>query len=86
MRRKLISLDDFIKHMKKQTKQNKKTDLNYSLEELRKIVAWFENSENVDIEEGIKKVKEGAEHLKNAKQQLKEIDNEFKEVEKLLND
>ncbi len=55
-----------------------------SLDELKKIVKWFEDNEDVDLEEGIKKVKQGADHLKNAREHLKEIDNEFKEVEKLL--
>jgi exonuclease VII small subunit len=74
-----------LMHMSKQTQKNKdKQSLSASLAELRKIVAWFEDNEDVDLEEGIKKVKEGAIHLKAAREHLKEIDNEFKEVEKLL--
>lgn len=58
--------------------------ISHSMSKLQEIVSWFEQQENIDLEEGIKKVKEGAEHLKIAKNQLKEIDNEFKELEDLL--
>lgn len=71
--------------MKKQIKEDKKkTNIALTLAKLKKIVSWFENGEELDLEEGLRKVREGAKYLKEAKAELKEIDNEFKEVEKLL--
>jgi exonuclease VII small subunit len=62
----------------------KKGNISESLLKLQEIVTWFEEREDIDLEEGIRKVKEGAEHIKIAKSELKEIDNEFKELEDLL--
>ncbi len=68
--------------IKKMSKE--KTNLSASLEEISEIVRWFENQEEVDVEEGLSKVKQGAKLIKSARKRLKEIDNEFREVEKDL--
>lgn len=70
---------------------NKKSgDLNKNLSKLSEIADWFENQEEVDVEEGLKKVKEAAKIVKESKGRLKEIENEFEEIkadiEKSLDD
>ncbi|MEN8252250.1 MAG: exodeoxyribonuclease VII small subunit [Patescibacteria group bacterium] len=62
----------------------KKENLTKSLKEIEEIVQWFEVQDEVDVEEGIKKVKEGAGLIKDSKKRLKEIENEFEEVKKEL--
>lgn len=62
-----------------------KTDsknLNSSLKRLSEITEWFDNQGEVDVEEGLRKVKEAAGLIKDSKERLKEIENEFKEIKK----
>ena len=49
---------------------------------LKKIVDWFENQEEVDVEEGLEKVKQGAALVKVTKARLGEIENEFAEIQR----
>ena len=63
--------------------KQKKT-INEDLNKLEKIVAWFESREEVDVEEGLKKVKEGALLIKDLKSKLKKVENEFTEIKKDL--
>ncbi len=58
------------------------TDLNKNLKKLSQIADWFESREEVDVEEGLKKVKEATEVIKESKERLKEIENEFEEIKK----
>jgi molecular chaperone GrpE (heat shock protein) len=60
----------------------KEKNLNQSLKKLSSIAEWFENQEEVDVEEGLERVKEAAEIIKSAKKQFKEIENEFEEIKK----
>jgi hypothetical protein len=60
----------------------KEKNINQSLKQLSLIAEWFENQEEVDVEEGLNKVKEAAEIIKSAKKQFKEIENEFEEIKK----
>ncbi len=62
----------------------KKDNLTKSLKEIEEIVNWFEAQDEVDVEEGIKKVKKGASLIKDSKKRLKEIENEFEDVKKDL--
>ena len=62
----------------------KKDNLTKSLKEIEEIVNWFEKQDEVDVEEGIKKVKKGASLIKDSKKRLSEIENEFEEVKKEL--
>ena len=57
-----------------------KQQINDSLKKLETIVEWFENQEEVDVEEGLDKVKEGAKLIKELKERLKNVENEFKEI------
>ena len=60
----------------------KKDNLEKSLSELAEISQWFEEQEEVNIEEGLKKVRRGAELIKASKRRLTEVENEFKEIQK----
>lgn len=55
-----------------------------SLAGLEKIVGWFDSREDIDVEEGLKKVKEGAALVKALKAKLKTVENEFEEIKKDL--
>ena len=57
-------------------------NLNDSLKRLAEITEWFDNQEEIDVEEGLKKVKEAAELIRASKERLKTIENEFKEIKK----
>ena len=59
-----------------------KTKISESLSKLEGIVEWFENQKDVDVEEGLKRVKEGAGLIKSLKSRLKEVENEFEEIKK----
>lgn len=62
----------------------KKTDVNLteSLAKLTTIVSWFDAQPEVDVEQGLDKVREAAKLIKDSKTRLAEIENEFKEIEK----
>lgn len=62
----------------------KKADVNLteSLAELNGIVAWFDEQDDVDVEQGLEKVREAAKLIKDSKSRLAQIENEFKEIEK----
>lgn len=58
--------------------------INDQLKKLEDIASWFEDQDEVDVEEGLKKVKEGAVLIKELKGKLKEVENEFEEIKKEL--
>lgn len=55
-----------------------------SLQKLKSIIAWFDDQEDVDIEEGLEKVKEGVKIVKESKEKLKELANSFEKIKKEL--
>ncbi|MBI2038461.1 MAG: exodeoxyribonuclease VII small subunit [Candidatus Nealsonbacteria bacterium] len=57
-------------------------DLSSNLKRLSEITDWFENQEEVDVEEGLEKVKEAAALIKKSKERLKAVENEFEEIKK----
>jgi exonuclease VII small subunit len=59
--------------VKKETKSFKKY-----LEELAKILEWFDSQEELDIEEALEKIKSATALIKMSKERLGEIENEFK--------
>ncbi|MDD2913096.1 MAG: exodeoxyribonuclease VII small subunit [Candidatus Pacebacteria bacterium] len=63
-------------------KENNPKDLNESLKRLSEISFWFENQKEIDVEEGLKKVKEAAELMKLGRKRLKDIENEFEEIKR----
>jgi len=58
--------------------------LSKELKKLENIAEWFEAQEEVDVEEGLNKVKEAAELAKDLRVRLAEAENEFKEIKKSL--
>lgn len=63
-----------------------KVNLTEALKKLEEINEWFEVQEEVDVEEGLKKVKEGVKLVKESQKRLKDVENEFKEVRKELSE
>ena len=57
-------------------------NLNENLKQLTSISDWFDDQEEIDVEEGLKKVKEAAKLIKASKQRLKDVENEFEEIKK----
>jgi len=57
-------------------------NLSDNLKKLSEIAEWFDNREDVDVEQGLEKVKEAAILIKASKERLKEIENEFEEIKK----
>jgi exonuclease VII small subunit len=63
--------------MEKDTK-----NLKTNLKQLEEISTWFDDQKEVDVEEGLNKVKEAVELIKASKERLKQIENEFEEIKK----
>jgi len=61
-------------------------NLTESLSELEEIVSWFDEQGEVDVEQGLTKVKAAATLIKDSKARLAEIENEFQAIEKEIND
>ena len=59
-----------------------KVNLSENLAKLSKIADWFDHQEEVDVEEGLSKVKEASVLIKDSRARLQEIENEFDEVKK----
>ena len=57
-------------------------NLNNNLKKLEEISEWFDNREEVDVEEGMAKVKEAVGLIKESKERLKQVENEFEEIKK----
>ena len=57
-------------------------NLNKAFEKLEEISEWFDNNEEIDVEEGLEKVKEAVVLIKESKERLKQIENEFEEIKK----
>ena len=57
-------------------------NLTQSLQKLERIVQWFDEQEEVDVEQGLTKVKDAAKLIKDSKSRLAAIENEFAEIEK----
>lgn len=62
----------------------KKINIKEKLGKLEEIASWFEKQKEVDVEEGLKKVKEGNALVKELRERLKEVENEFEELKKGL--
>ncbi len=61
-----------------------KKNLKTYLQQISKISEWFEAQEEIDLEEGLNKIKEAGELIKASKERLAEVDNEFREIKKKL--
>lgn len=63
---------------------DKQMNLNEALKRLQEINEWFDNQEDADVEEWLKKIKEGVALVKASRSRLKEVENEFVEIKKEL--
>ncbi len=70
------------KRFYKNMAEKNKIDLSKNLEKLAAIAGWFEHQKEIDVEEGLKKVKDAAVLIKESRGRLKEIENEFEEIKK----
>ena len=61
-------------------KENDEVNLSENLEKLAAIAAWFDDQDEIDIEEGLGKVKQAATLIKQSRGRLAEIENEFAEI------
>lgn len=57
-------------------------NLNNCLKRLAEITEWFDGQEEIDVEEGLKKVKEAAGLIRTGKERLRAVENEFEEIKK----
>jgi len=65
------------------TEQEPKTkNFKNNLKKLSEITKWFDDQEEVDVEEGLKKVKEAVGLIKISRKRLQEIENEFEEIKR----
>jgi len=69
---------------KEKDKEKSKESLSDSLKNLEGILEWFETREEIDLEEGLAKMKEGARLIQVSRERLKKVENEFKAVRKEL--
>lgn len=60
-------------------------DLNKNLTALTEIADWFDAQKEIDVEEGLKKVKTAAGLIKESKARLAQIENEFEVIKKDIN-
>ncbi|QQS61015.1 MAG: exodeoxyribonuclease VII small subunit [Candidatus Moraniibacteriota bacterium] len=63
-----------------------KNNLTDSLKELEKIISWFELQNEIDVEEGLRRVQEGAKLVEKCRKRLKDVENEFKIIREDLKD
>ena len=61
-------------------KQTKPHDLKKYLEDIKRISDWFEEQDEIDLEEALVKIREAGELIKLSKDRLVEVENEFKEI------
>ena len=59
----------------------KKFDFTQSVNKLEEINSWFQN-EDIDLDEGLYKLKAGKELIKKCRTRLKEVENEFIKIKK----
>ena len=64
----------------------KKESISKLLADLESAIGWFEKQKDIDLEEGLKKVREGAALIKELKRRLKDVENEFNDLKKELED
>jgi exodeoxyribonuclease VII small subunit len=65
-------------------KKDDKETISQSLGKLEKIIEWFDEQSEVQVEEGLKRVREGAVLIKDLRGRLKEVENQFQELKKDL--
>ncbi|MFZ5424590.1 MAG: exodeoxyribonuclease VII small subunit [Patescibacteria group bacterium] len=59
----------------------KKFDFTKAIKDLEEINKWFQEEE-IDLDEGLKKLKLGKELIKQCRERIKEVENEFVDIKK----
>ncbi len=62
--------------------QKDNRNLKTYLQQIEKIVAWFDSQEEIDLEKALEKIKEAEQLISASKERLMEVDNEFREIKK----
>ncbi len=62
----------------------KKESISQSLKKLEDVLAWFDGQTEVDVEEGLKRVRQGAQLVAELRERLKDVENEFQTVKATL--
>ena len=62
----------------------KKQNLKEYLKQIEEITTWFDERDEIDIEEALEKVKQAARLIKASKNRLAQVENEFKEIKKTV--
>lgn len=57
-----------------------KTDLKSYLAEIKKISDWFDDQDEIDLEEALEKIQAASELIKLSKQRIDEVENKFTEI------
>ena len=70
--------------MGKKTDTKDMKNLDSNLKRLVEISEWFDNQSEINVEEGLKKVKEAVELIKTSRERLREVENEFEEIKKKI--
>ncbi len=65
-------------------KKSQQTNIDETLKKLERIALWFENENEPNLEEGLKRIEEAAVLLAASRTRLGEIENRFAEVKKIL--
>ena len=63
--------------------KTKKQDLKKYLKEIEEITTWFDDQDEIDIEEALGKVEQAAKLIKASKDMLAQVENEFEEIKKI---
>jgi len=63
------------------TADPKQFDFAGSIKQLEEINAWFQN-EDLDLDEGLRKLKTGKDLIKKCRSRLSEVENEFVDIKK----
>lgn len=61
-----------------------KEKISDALRRLETLARWFDTQKELDVEEGLKKVKEGTVLIRELKTKLQKVENEFREIKKEL--
>jgi hypothetical protein len=64
----------------KGVRENKKGNLKEYIEKIKTISEWFEEQEEIDLEEALVRIREAGDLIKLSKDRLVEVENEFREI------
>ncbi|MEK7554432.1 MAG: hypothetical protein AAB518_00385 [Patescibacteria group bacterium] len=62
------------------------SEFKHHLEEIARILEWFDAQEELDVEQALEKIKSAAELIKASKKRLVEIENQFEEIKKEIDE